>query len=254
MGGRSSYAQGRFGGGVLPFATLGPGVGLPNCFRAIFSVATELVSLAAPALLNLFKVALDSSLVERGTRQALELIGSSDQFWRACAVSELESMAAGGNAAAQAELAWRYAVGEGVGQSYAHAMRWASRSAEMGVPAGSAVLGWLIYQGAGVPQDHVEAARLFRFSADSGDQRGAIWYGLCLLRGHGVVQNTESARAYLRPPAEAGLRLAQYWLGRIDYFFRCLCRCGDLAGASGGAGPAAGQRSTGALLLLWSWH
>ena len=101
-------------------------------------MTTALVSLATPALLNLFKVALDSSLVERGARQALELIGSSDRFWCACAVSELEPMAAGGNAAAQAELAWRYAVGEGVPQSYVRALHWATRSAEAGVPGGSA--------------------------------------------------------------------------------------------------------------------
>ena len=146
-----------------------------------------MVPLHTPVLLDIFREALDSSLIERGASQGIELLGSADDFWRELSVSELVRMAMAGNRQAQAELAWRYAVGDGgVDKSYIQALRWATQSAEHACAAGEAVLGWLLYHGFGLPRDVIEAARLFASAARQDDRRGLTWMGLCLLRGHGV--------------------------------------------------------------------
>ena len=82
-----------------------------------------------PALMGLFQEVLESSLVERGAVQGLELFGHADEFWRDVPVLELRRMAEDGNPVAQAELAWRLAAGEGVAKSYAQAVNWAAKSA-----------------------------------------------------------------------------------------------------------------------------
>ncbi|HLA35445.1 MAG TPA: hypothetical protein VJ001_11335, partial [Rhodocyclaceae bacterium] len=134
-------------------------------------MSQSLVPLPTGALLGLFREALESSLVERGAVQGLELLGHAEGFWNGLAQLELEKMAAGGNRNAQAELAWRYAIGEHVAKNYPSALRWAHESAEHACAAGEAVLGWLLYQGFGLPRDHAEAVRLFASAAEQGDTR-----------------------------------------------------------------------------------
>ena len=177
----------------------------------------QLLPLGPPALLGLFREVLESSLVERGVAQGLELLGHADEFWRAVPLAELQRMAQGGNAAAQAELAWRAAVGEGLPKSVADAVKWATQSAEKESPAGEAMLGWLLYHGMGLPKDYAEAARLFAHAADAGDSRGMTWFALCLLRGHGVDADLQKGGELLRKAAQEGSHPAQYWLGRLLY-------------------------------------
>ncbi len=192
-----------------------------NDFAAAAVSSPMGMPLHAPALLGIFREALDSSLIERGAVQGIELLGSVDAFWRALGLSELERMAVAGNHAAQAELAWRHAVGEsGAVLSYEHSLRWATPSAEAGCAAGEAVLGWLLYHGFGVPRDETEAARLFASAAGQDDQRGLTWLALCTLRGHGLAADGGHALALFRRAADrggSGAALAQYWLGRIHY-------------------------------------
>ncbi len=186
------------------------------------SPGEAMLPLHVPVLLDIFREALDSSLIERGAAQGIELLGSADEFWRELALEELIRMAMAGNRQAQAELAWRYAVGEGaVDKSYIQALRWATQSAEQGCAAGEAVLGWLLYHGFGLPKDVGEAARLFASAARQDDRRGLTWMGLCLLRGHGVEPDGKAALGMFHKAASRsgpGARLAQYWLGRIYYF------------------------------------
>ena len=112
----------------------------PHQFGAI---RMQLIPLGAPALLGLFREVLDSSLVERGAAEGMELLGHADAFWPQVGLPELRRMAQGGNPSAQAELAWRSAVGEGLAKSATEAVQWATQSAEKQCPAGEAVLGWL---------------------------------------------------------------------------------------------------------------
>ena len=186
---------------------------------------SALAPLQASTLLGIFQAALDSSLVERGAAQAIELLGSADEFWQALALHELQRMATAGNPQAQAELAWRCATASGgMSRSAAQAVRWASLSAEQHCPAGAAMLGWLLYHGIGLPRDLQEAARLFAQAAAREDVRGLSWLGLCQLHGHGMARDAHQALENLRlavakgSPQSGMTRLAQYWLGRIHYF------------------------------------
>jgi TPR repeat protein len=193
-------------------------------------MTTQLVSLSESTLLGLFNEALEGVLVERGRIQIPEMLGPESDFWVGCSEAELLRMSDGGNAQAQAELAWRYVVGRGVAKSTQRALQWATRSADRDCPAGLAVLGWLLYQGQGVPEDHEEAVRLFERAARTGDARGSTWLGLCFLRGHGVARNPMEAITHLRWGAGIAedrvtskvsgqaSSLASYWLGRIAYF------------------------------------
>lgn len=160
--------------------------------------------------MRIFQAALDSSLVERGALQALEVLGAPEAFWRDLDDTRLERMAQSGNASAQAEWAWRLATSESGPAALAQALDWASRAAERGDPAGQAVLGWLLYHGQGIPQDHPEAARLFGLAAAAHDLRGLCWRGLCLLRGHGIDRDPVAARPMLEAAAQRNARLAQY--------------------------------------------
>ena len=189
-----------------------------TCFLAM---SGALIPLHSPVLLGIFRDALETSLIERGAAQAIELLGPADEFWRCLPLSELMRMAEAGNPKAQAELAWRYAVGEGVDKSHIQAARWATLSAERNCASGEAVLGWLLYHGFGLPKDQIEAAVLFERAAAHEDLRGLTWFGLCLLRGHGVSEDAPRALSLLRKSAGRNgetSRLAQYWLGRVLYF------------------------------------
>src|SRR5487761_2122791 len=156
------------------------------------------IPLHSPALLGIFREALETSLIERGAKQGIDLLGPADEFWRSLPMAELMRMAEAGNAEAQAELAWRCAVGEGVTKSYSRAALWAAASEERGCAAGEAVLGWLLYHGFGLPKDHSEAARLFERAALRQDLRGITMLGLCLLRGHGVTADVMRAANLFR--------------------------------------------------------
>ena len=68
-----------------------------NDFAAAAVSSPMGMPLHAPALLGIFREALDSSLIERGAVQGIELLGSVDVFWRALGLSELERMAVAGN-------------------------------------------------------------------------------------------------------------------------------------------------------------
>ncbi len=188
----------------------------------LVSLTDGLQPLHAPVLLDIFREVLDSSLIERGATQGIELLGSMDEFWRGVTLIELARMATAGNPQAQAEWAWRHAVGGGGEvKNYLHAVRWATQSAERGCAAGESVLGWLLFHGFGLPKDINEAARLFGSAAAAEDLQGLIWYGLSLLRGQGVPTDEARALTLLHKAASKGgigARLAQYWLGRIYYF------------------------------------
>ena len=133
---------------------------------------TSLAPLRSSALLGLFQEVLDTRLVERGALQGIELLGPAESFWRQVRLVELKRMAAGGNPAAQAEMAWRCATGAAGLRDATEALRWASRSAESGCGAGEAALGWLLYHGVGAPRDYPEAARLLTLAAEKGERRG----------------------------------------------------------------------------------
>ena len=74
-----------------------------------------------------------------------------------------------GDALAQGNLGVMYATGRGIQQDDAEATRWFRRAADQSNPDGQVRLGVMYASGRGVPEDHAEAARLFRLAADQGN-------------------------------------------------------------------------------------
>ena len=70
-----------------------------------------------------------------------------------------------GSAAAQHNLGFMYAHGQGVPQDYAEAVMWYRKAAEQGVAAAQLNLGVRYDNGRGVPQDYVQAHMWFNLAA-----------------------------------------------------------------------------------------
>lgn len=182
----------------------------------------SLVPLPSAALLGFFRGALDSALVERGAAQGLELLGRPEEFWARLAPLELRRMAAGGNAGAQAELAWRHVNGDREQTDAAAAVRWALQSAESDCPSGLAVLAWLLHHGWGLPRDDTEALRLFTRAAASEVVLALYWLGRMHYFGIGVGATPDFARAghWLRRAAGHGHAASRDLLARCHFFGR----------------------------------
>ena len=77
------------------------------------------------------------------------------------ALKEWRPLAERGNEAAQANLGFMYAKGQGVPQDDQEAVRWSRLAAEQGDAVAQCNLGVMYNKGQGVPQDYQEAARWF---------------------------------------------------------------------------------------------
>lgn len=89
--------------------------------------------------------------------------------WAQSAVEALQSRAQGGDAAAQAELAFRYRTGQGVAKDLARALDLYHRAAKQGEVSAYYNLGTMYYNGDGTAFDDVAACRWFTIAADAGD-------------------------------------------------------------------------------------
>jgi TPR repeat protein len=76
-------------------------------------------------------------------------------------LKQLRPPAGRSDARAQFNLGRRYAVGEGVVQDHAEAVKWYRKAAEQGYPAAQNDLGWMYQNGRGVVpfKDDAEAGR-----------------------------------------------------------------------------------------------
>lgn len=135
--------------------------------------------------------------------------------WERVAMPELLRMARGGNAEAQAELAWRMAFGEAALRDGQEARRWAQVSMASGSPAGFAVWGWLNWLAVGGERNAAAARAAFEQAQE--DERGKIGLALCWLCGEGGEQDGTRGRTLLQAVAEGGHLWAAYWLGRCAY-------------------------------------
>jgi hypothetical protein len=73
-----------------------------------------------------------------------------------------------GDARSQADLGYKYTVGQGIPRNYQEAARWFRLSAEQGYARGQYNLAISYAGGLGVPQNYSEAVRLYRLAADQG--------------------------------------------------------------------------------------
>ena len=86
---------------------------------------------------------------------------------------ELRALAEQGDARAQVALGFRYALGVGVPQDHAEAVRWYRLAADQGDAGAQSNLGVAYTAGAGVVQDYVEAHMWYNLAAaqSSGEDR-----------------------------------------------------------------------------------
>ena len=118
------------------------------------------------------------------------------------AADALRVRAEAGDAGAQNDLGFRYAIGRVVPQDHAEAVRWFRLAAEQGLALGQFGLGLMYATGEGVPQDYVLAH---------------MWYNLAASRATGeardqFVENRDRvARRMTAEQVAEAQRLAREW-------------------------------------------
>ncbi len=125
----------------------------------------------------------------------------------------LRSAAAKGDAAAEYEIAQRYADGHGVPENLAEAAEWYDRAAKQGLPIAQFRLGGFYEKGFGVTKDLDMARRLYTAAADAGNAKAM--HNLAVLYAEGIdgKPDYQNAAKWFRKAADYGLTDSQYNLG-----------------------------------------
>ncbi|KAA5603445.1 SEL1-like repeat protein [Blastochloris sulfoviridis] len=125
----------------------------------------------------------------------------------------LREAALAGDAAAQFEVATRYAEGRGVPQSLSEALRWYDRAAQQGSIPAAYRLGSLYEKGQGVTRDLVKARSYYTRAAEAGNAKAI--HNLAVLYAEGIDGKPDYRQAgqFFRRAADHGLRDSQYNLG-----------------------------------------
>jgi localization factor PodJL len=125
----------------------------------------------------------------------------------------LRSAAAKGDAAAEYEIAQRYAEGRGVPENLAEAADWYDRAAKQGLPIAQFRLGAFYEKGFGVKKDLDMARRLYAAAAEAGNAKAM--HNLAVLYAEGIdgKPDYQSAAKWFRKAADYGLTDSQYNLG-----------------------------------------
>jgi len=111
-------------------------------------------------------------------------------------IDALRVRAEAGDAGAQFNLGLRYAVGAGVPEDLAEAVRWYRLAADQGDASAHYNLGLRYENGQGVPQDDAEAVRWYRLAADQGHAIGQYNLGVKYANGEGVPQDFVQAHMW----------------------------------------------------------
>jgi localization factor PodJL len=122
----------------------------------------------------------------------------------------LRAAAVNGDAAAEYEIATRYADGRGVPQSLHEAAAWFERAADKGLAPAQFRLGGLYEKGMGVPKNLDTARRLYIAAAEAGHAKAM--HNLAVLYAEGVEgrPNYATAARWFRNAAEHGIVDSQY--------------------------------------------
>ncbi|NJL08943.1 MAG: sel1 repeat family protein [Methylacidiphilales bacterium] len=125
----------------------------------------------------------------------------------------LREAALSGDAAAQFEIATRFAEGRGVPQSFADAANWYERATLQGSIPAAYRLGSLYEKGQGVTKDLVTARRYYTLAAEAGNAKAM--HNLAVLYAEGIDGKPDYRQAsqLFRRAADLGLRDSQYNLG-----------------------------------------
>ena len=119
--------------------------------------------------------------------------------WPSCTstVQAIRLAAEQGDADAQYNLGFAYAVGRSVPRDDAEAVRWFRLAADQGLAEAQFILGFMYAEGRGVPQDDAEAARWHLPAATQGHARAQFSLGLNYAEGRGVQQDRVAAYMWL---------------------------------------------------------
>ena len=125
------------------------------------------------------------------------------------------SAATKGDANAQRSLGVRYALGLGVEEDHAEALRWFRLAAQQGNAGAESWLGWMHENGIGVAQDALRAAEWYGLAAPKGDAWAQYRLGNSYRLGEGVNQDLEEAVHWILWAAMQDFTTAQNLLGHM---------------------------------------
>ncbi|MGH6839714.1 MAG: tetratricopeptide repeat protein [Methylocella sp.] len=121
---------------------------------------------------------------------------------------DLVAKAEAGDAAAQFDLAVRYAEGGAGPRDFGLAAQWYERAAQQGLAVAEYRLGSLYEKGLGVGKDMQRAKDLYQRAAEKGNTRAM--HNLGVLAAEGSKPNYTSAALWFGKAAEYGIRDSQY--------------------------------------------
>jgi localization factor PodJL len=123
-------------------------------------------------------------------------------------IENLVDQAEAGDAAAQFDLAVRYAEGGAGRRNYELAVQWYEKAAQQGLAVAEYRLGSLYEKGVGVGRDIQRAKDLYQRAAEKGNTRAM--HNLGVLAAEGGKPNYTSAALWFGKAAEYGIRDSQY--------------------------------------------
>lgn len=129
--------------------------------------------------------------------------------------TSLGQAAASGNAAAQFEVASRFAEGRGLAQSHGQAFAWYQRAAMRGFAPAQFRLATLLERGAGADVDVERAKVWYRRAAEQGHVNAMHNLAVLTARRDGDGPDYATAAAWFREAAERGLTDSQYNLALL---------------------------------------
>lgn len=119
----------------------------------------------------------------------------------ATAFSELQPLAAKGDAPAQYNLGVMHEHGQGTAPDAKEALKWYRLAADQGHFRAQFNLGLMYASGKGTAKDDKEAARWYRVAAERGDARSQYNLALMYANGEGLAKDEKEAAKWLRQAA-----------------------------------------------------
>ncbi|MBR4716448.1 MAG: sel1 repeat family protein, partial [Lentisphaeria bacterium] len=171
---------------------------LPGCLAVLMPLLGLLV-----IVFNLFK-AIDINQDGMAAYEAGDYEAAEKHFR---AAAEL------GYGAAQTNLAWMYANGQGVEQDLNEAAKWFRKAAEQGFDMAQFNLGGCYVVGEGVERDKAEAVKWFRKAAKQGCAEAQFSLGVLYYIGAGVQPDKTKAVKWWHKASEQGHAASQFMMG-----------------------------------------
>ncbi|HVY19425.1 MAG TPA: peptidoglycan-binding protein [Bauldia sp.] len=128
---------------------------------------------------------------------------------------KLLNAAAGGDGAAEFEIATRYADGSLVKKDLAEAAHWYTKAAASGVAVAQYRLGSLYERGQGVPKDLTSAVNWYQRAADQGNVNAMHNLAVLMSEGADAAPDHDKALQWFLAAGNYGVRDSQYNLGVI---------------------------------------